>query len=84
MYKSGRAVRDEDGKIIKAGIFQSKEIPKARVQADRRWFGNTRVIGQKALESFREEIANKVHNPYQVLLKQSKLPMSLLTDSKKV
>jgi len=28
-----------------------------RVQPDRRWFGNTRVVGQKELDSFREAMA---------------------------
>lgn len=45
--------------------------------------GNTRVIGQKALEQFRENLGAKVNDPYQVLLKQNKLPMSLLQDSTK-
>lgn len=38
------------------------------------------MIGQKALEDFRESLGAKVHDPYQVLLKQNKLPMSLLQD----
>jgi len=84
MYKSGRPTRDKKGTIIKAGAFLSKDAPVARVQPDRRWFGNTRVIGQKELEQFREEISNKVKDPYQVLLHQTKLPMSLLVDSTKV
>jgi len=84
MYDSGRPTRDRDGSIIKPGAFLSKEIPKARIQSDRRWFGNTRVIGQKELEQFREEIGKKVNDPYQMLLNQSKLPMSLLVDSTKV
>jgi nuclear GTP-binding protein len=41
------------------------------------------VIGQKALEDFRESLSAKVDDPYQVLLKQNKLPMSLLQDSTK-
>lgn len=45
--------------------------------------GNTRVIGQKALEDFRESLGAKVDDPYQVLLKQNKLPMSLLQDAEK-
>lgn len=40
--------------------FQSKELPTTRIQPDRRWFGNTRVIGQKQLEAFREEMGAKV------------------------
>jgi nuclear GTP-binding protein len=46
--------------------------------------GNTRVIGQKALSDFRDEMAKAVNNPYQVLLRQNKLPMSLITDPTKV
>lgn len=56
----------------------------ARVQPDRRWFGNTRVIGQRQLEQFREAMAEKVNDPYQMLMRQSKLPMSLLEDNVKV
>lgn len=41
------------------------------------------MIGQKALEDFRESLGAKVHDPYQVLLKQNKLPMSLLQDPTK-
>ena len=40
--------------------FQSKDLPNSRIQPDRRWFGNTRVIGQKQLEQFRDEMSSKV------------------------
>ncbi len=49
-----------------------------RIQPDRRWFGNTRVITQSRLQEFRDEIAKSVHDPFQVVLKKSKIPMSLL------
>lgn len=82
MRREGRAKRDPNGKIIKAAIFQSStpEAPLARVQPDRRWFGNTRVIGQRDLDEFRTEVATRRDDPYQVILRQSKLPMSLLRD----
>ena len=32
--------------------FTSTELPVARVMPDRRWFGNTRVVEQKALVKF--------------------------------
>ncbi|EFN54955.1 hypothetical protein CHLNCDRAFT_134718 [Chlorella variabilis] len=64
MYKS-RAKRDKKGRII-SREFQSKELPSTRIQPDRRWFGNTRVIGQKQLEAFREEMGAKVADPYAV------------------
>ncbi|KAF9577819.1 GTPase required for pre-60S ribosomal subunit nuclear export and maturation [Lunasporangiospora selenospora] len=80
LLKGGRAVRNAQGKVIKAASFQSKTVEPGRVAPNRKWFGNTRVIGQKALESFRENLAAKVNDPFQVLLKQHKLPMSLLQD----
>ncbi|KAL1914890.1 uncharacterized protein VTP21DRAFT_7806 [Calcarisporiella thermophila] len=80
MLKGGKAIRDSKGRIIKAAEFQNREAPIARVQPNRKWFGNTRVIGQKALENFRESMSKKMNDPYQVLLHQNKLPMSLLQD----
>lgn len=58
MYNN-KAKRDKKGRIISQD-FQSKELPSTRIQPDRRWFGNTRVIGQKQLEAFREEMGAKV------------------------
>ncbi|KAL0640865.1 GTPase required for pre-60S ribosomal subunit nuclear export and maturation [Maublancomyces gigas] len=80
MYKEGKPIRNKNGDILKAASFQSREIPNARIEPNRKWFGNTRVISQGALTSFREAMAQKANDPYQVLLKQNKLPMSLLTD----
>ena len=82
MYKQ-KPVRDKKGKLIKQDL-QSKELPITRIVPDRRWFGNTRVVGQKELSNFREEIAAKQHDPYTVLLKQKQLPMGLLTDATKI
>ena len=81
MYKQ-RAVRDKKGKILKQDL-QSKELPSTRIVPDRRWFGNTRVIGQKQLEEFREEMATKSRDGYTVLIKQKKLPLSLLKDEER-
>lgn len=80
MYKTGRAVRNAQGEIIRAAAFQSTDIPTARVDPNRRWFGNTRVIGQDALTHFREAMGTKKNDSYQVLLKRNKLPMSLLDE----
>ncbi|GAA6054380.1 hypothetical protein JCM3770_002228 [Rhodotorula araucariae] len=79
--KSSRAVRDVDGKVLKAAEYQSTEVTPGRVQPDRRWFGNTRTISQTALDHFRENLKDKINDPYAVVLKQNKLPMSLLTDA---
>jgi len=78
--KQGKAIHNRNGDIIKAASFQSREVPSARIEPNRKWFGNTRVISQSALTSFREAMAVKAADPYQVLLKSNKLPMSLLRD----
>ncbi|KNZ81655.1 Nucleolar GTP-binding protein 2 [Termitomyces sp. J132] len=83
MLNSGKAVRDKDGKIIQAAAFQKgeDETKPGRVQPDRRWFGNTRVISQTALDHFRTSLAEKKDDPYSVLLRRNKLPMALLDDA---
>ncbi len=80
MFKEGKAQRNADGKITKAASFQSRELPKARVEPNRKWFGNTRVISQNALSAFREAMAERASDPYQVLLRTNRLPMSLIND----
>lgn len=42
--------------------------------------GNTRVIKQSSLQKFQEEMDTVLKDPYKVVMKQSKLPMSLLHD----
>lgn len=81
MYKT-RPKRNAGGKIL-SNEYQSKELPNSRIAPDRRWFGNTRVVNQKELEYFREELQTKMSSNYNVILKERKLPMSLLTDNKK-
>ncbi|KAL3508651.1 hypothetical protein ACH5RR_028052 [Cinchona calisaya] len=81
MYNS-RPQRDSKGKIVKHDL-QSKELPATRIQPDRRWFGNTRVVNQKELEFFREELQSRLSSNYNVILKERKLPLSLLNDHQK-
>lgn len=83
MYKDGKAQRDKDGNITKAASFQSRDIPNARIEPNRKWFTNTRVVSQDTLTAFREAMAEKAKDPYQVLLKTNKLPMSLIHDGGK-
>lgn len=80
MFKDGRAQRNASGKITKAAAYQSRDKPQARIEPNRKWFGNTRVIGQEALTAFREAMAERAKDPYQVLLKSNKLPMSLIRE----
>jgi hypothetical protein len=46
--------------------------------------GNTRVVNQKELEFFREEMAKHNSSTFNVILKGKNLPMSLLKDYQKV
>lgn len=77
--------RDEKGTIIEGSVLSASdrvEKSMARIAPDRRWFGNTRTIGQEALQKFREEMGAKMRDPYSVVIKQSKLPLSLLEEPK--
>lgn len=82
MFTGGKAQRNASGNITKAASYQSRELPNARIEPNRKWFGNTRVISQEALNSFREAVTERAADPYQVLLKTNKLPMSLIRDGK--
>jgi nuclear GTP-binding protein len=64
-------------------VLTFENVWQAKVAPNRQWFGNTRVIGQKELANFREELQNKINDPYTVLLKGKKLPLSLLQDAAK-
>ena len=78
MYRE-RPKRDENGKILYQA-YQSKALPNARIQPDRRWFGNVHTVGQKQLEKFREEMEKSTNNPRSVLLKYQKVPWGLLSN----
>ncbi|XP_042227404.1 nucleolar GTP-binding protein 2-like [Homarus americanus] len=85
MYRSGKPKRNKHGKIIKAAIFQNRVSPgtQARVEPNQRWFGNTKVIGQKALQTFQEEMGKVMKDPYQVVMRKTTLPISLLNETAK-
>lgn len=53
MYKGGKAIRNKAGKIVQAAEYQSsvKSGEVARVEPNRKWFGNTKVL-VFLLESF--------------------------------
>lgn len=84
MY-SQKAIRNRGGEIL-GGQYMSRTPTAgkvARVQPNRRWFGNTRTITQKHMDTFREEITANVNDPYTVILKQKGVPMGLLVDAKR-
>ena len=42
------------------------------------------MVNQKELERFREEMGTRMSDSYTVILKEKKLPLSLLNDHQKV
>ncbi|XP_042295688.1 nucleolar GTP-binding protein 2 [Sceloporus undulatus] len=81
MYRQ-KERRNNRGQVIRPLQFQSTVAPGtvARVEPSIKWFGNTRVIKQSSLQKFQEEMESVMKDPYRVVMKQSKLPLSLLHD----
>lgn len=85
MYRNFKAKRNRTGKIISPAPFQGK-LPQgsvARVEPNRKWFENSRVIGQNALQKFQDEIGKAMKNPYDVVMKSTRLPITLLNEKSK-
>ena len=85
MYKGGKPVRNNQGKIIKPAVYQSwnKSGTRARIAPNQKWFGNTRTVTQDNLQKFQTELKKIVDDPTQVVLKPTKLPITLLSDKSK-
>ncbi|KAL8270937.1 hypothetical protein Esti_005149 [Eimeria stiedai] len=84
-YRSASKIRllqmyNSKPKWLRPGGKEPQPSAPARIHPDRRWFGNTRVIDQQKLAAFRENIQQAAADPYTVVLKRSKLPMSLIKD----
>ncbi|XP_039974366.1 nucleolar GTP-binding protein 2 [Xiphias gladius] len=81
MYRQKQRCNNR-GKVIKPLQYQSTVAPGtvARVEPNIKWFANTRVIKQSSLQKFQEEMGAIQKDPYRVVMRQSKLPMSLLHD----
>ncbi|CAM1298973.1 GNL2 (predicted), partial [Pycnogonum litorale] len=85
MYKGSKPKRNSQGRIVKPAIFQNR-LPSgsvARVAPNRKWFGNTKVVTQNALQKFQSELGKIIRDPYQVVMKQTKLPITLLNETSK-
>jgi len=87
LYKS-KAIRNKAGRLIGGDFMMGdragdREITgeTGRIAPDRRWFGNTRVVDPKQLDTFRQEMTEKVADPYSIVLKRKKLPMGLLREA---
>ncbi|KAG1662785.1 Nucleolar GTP-binding protein 2 [Nymphon striatum] len=85
MYKGCKPVRNRLGKIVKPAIFQSRlsSGSVARVAPNRKWFDNTKVVTQSSLQKFQDELGKVIHDPYQVVLRPTKLPITLLNETSK-
>ncbi|XP_014276081.1 nucleolar GTP-binding protein 2 [Halyomorpha halys] len=85
MYRNFKAKRNRQGKVICPAPFQGwvSSGTQARVEPNRKWFDNSRVISQNALQKFQEEIGKAVKNPYDVIMKPTKLPITLLNEKSK-
>uniref|UniRef100_A0A1B6LD70 Nucleolar GTP-binding protein 2 n=1 Tax=Graphocephala atropunctata TaxID=36148 RepID=A0A1B6LD70_9HEMI len=85
MYRNFKPKRNKVGQIISPAPFQGR-LPQgtvARVEPNRKWFENSRVIGQSALQKFQDELGKAMKNPYDVVMKSTKLPITLLNEKSK-
>eukprot|EP00917_Polyrhabdina_sp_WS-2016_P017654 GHVP01038163.1.p1 GENE.GHVP01038163.1~~GHVP01038163.1.p1 ORF type:complete len:460 (-),score=94.72 GHVP01038163.1:969-2348(-) len=84
MQREGKNVHNAKGDVVSYAKYSNPttEKPVVRVNQNRKWFSNTRTIGQEELQSFREELKKTTLEPYKVLVQQKKLPLSLLKEPK--
>ncbi|XP_056644457.1 nucleolar GTP-binding protein 2 [Diorhabda sublineata] len=85
MYRNFKAKRDKTGKILTPAPFQGR-LPsgtQARVEPNQKWFGNSRVISQNTLQKFQTELGSALKNPFQVVMKPTTLPITLLNEKAK-
>mmetsp|Transcript_83561 Transcript_83561/g.125292 ORF Transcript_83561/g.125292 Transcript_83561/m.125292 type:complete len:596 (+) Transcript_83561:77-1864(+) len=87
LYTS-KPIRNKKGRVVGGSFMMGdragdREITAetGRIAPDRRWFGNTRVVDPKQLDTFRQEMTEQVADPYSVVLKRKKLPMGLLREA---
>ncbi|KMQ90622.1 nucleolar gtp-binding protein 2 [Lasius niger] len=80
MYRNQKPKRNRVGKIISPAPFQGWNTSgtMSRVEPSRRWFGNSRVISQNALQKFQNELGTAMKDPYKVVMKPTQLPITLL------
>jgi nuclear GTP-binding protein len=86
MINGGHEIRNKQGKLVGGEYVMNNRAGgkaitgQARIAPDRRWFGNTRVIGQNELDTLREQVSVQNSDPYSFVLRRKKIPMSLLQD----
>ena len=55
----------------------------AKIEPDRKWFGNIRTINQKDLDKYRTEVNMQKNNPYAFLLNKKKIDLEIFTQATK-
>ncbi|XP_012153822.1 nucleostemin 2 [Megachile rotundata] len=80
MYRNQKPKRDRTGKIISPAPFQGWQPSgtMSRIEPSHRWFGNSRVISQNALQKFQDELGKAMKDPYNVIMKPTQMPVTLL------
>lgn len=87
MINNGGPIRNKDGKVVGGDFVMNNRAGgklitgQARIAPDRRWFGNTRIIGQTELDTLREQVSTQNNDPYSFVLRRKKIPMSLLQET---
>lgn len=76
------------GSQVTVTIFKSENVTDENFERNsliiRSNLGNTRVVGQEQLQKFQESLGKALHDPFQVVMRQTKLPISLLAEKAKV
>jgi nuclear GTP-binding protein len=80
MYVNGKAIRNKEGTVVGGQVMMSDRAGDTKITAstgriapDRRWFGNTRVVGATELDRFREEMTDKVADTVLGCLEEEKV-----------
>lgn len=80
MYRNQKPKRNRTGKIISPAPFQGWNVSgtMSHVEPSQKWFSNSRVISQNALQKFQNELGTALKDPYKVVMKPTQLPVTLL------
>ena len=63
--------------------MREQKLKPARIEPDRKWFGNVRTVDPKALDKYRAELAEYKKDPYNFLLKNKKVDYEIFTQDGK-
>lgn len=63
--------------------MKEQKLKPARIEPDRKWFGNVRTVDPKTLDKYRAELAEYKKDPYNFLLKNKKVDYEIFTQDGK-